>query len=135
MNPEQQLALQNLLWSQRQQDPLFSSGLATFYPEMLVNRFDQPDVPEPQRFHPLSLFVQYANQKSSGCLQVTSGSLIWLFYLEAGTLTFATHSISPSECLDRHLMQLSQQVPSLVTAVRRYPWIIRRLPGWLTRTM
>lgn len=72
----------------------------------------------PQRFHPVSLFVQLTSRKSSGCLRVTSGSLVWLFYLEAGKLTFATSSVNPFERLDRHLAQVSQQVPTLVSAVR-----------------
>jgi two-component system, chemotaxis family, response regulator PixG len=118
MNSEQQLALQNILWSQQQQDPLFSSGLSALYPAMLMNRPQATEQQESQRFHPLSLFAQFTDQKSSGCLQVVSNSLVWCFYLEAGKLTFATDSVNPAERLDRHLAYLSQQIPPLVSALR-----------------
>lgn len=118
MNPQQQLALQKLLWSQQQQDPLFSSGLSTLYPGIPINQAAMAGATGIPRFHPLSLFMQFTSQKASGCLRVTSKSLIWLFYLEAGKLTFATYSANPFERLDRHLAQVSQQVPTLVSAVR-----------------
>ncbi len=118
MNPQQQLALKKLLWSQQQQDPLFSSGLSTLYPGMPIDQTAMATSAGVPRFHPLSLFMQFTSQKSSGCLRVTSGSLVWLFYLEAGKLAFATCSANPFERLDRHLTQVSQQVPTLVSAVR-----------------
>lgn len=118
MNPQQQLALQKLLWSQQQQDPLFSSGLSTLYPGMPIDQMAIAGSSGGSRFHPLSLFMQFTSQKSSGCLRVASGSLVWLFYLEAGKLAFATYSANPFERLDRHLAQVSHQVPTLVSAVR-----------------
>lgn len=118
MNPQQQLALQKLLWSQQQQDPLFSSGLSTLYPGMPIDQTAIAGSLRAPRFHPLSLFMQFTSQKASGCLRVTSGSLVWLFYLEAGKLAFATYSANPFERLDRHLAQASRQVPTLVSAVR-----------------
>lgn len=72
----------------------------------------------PQRLHPLSLFAQVTSQQISGCLRVTSGAVVWFIFLEKGNLSFASNSINPFERLDRHLNQLSLQVPALVSAVR-----------------
>lgn len=71
-----------------------------------------------QTLHPLSLLAQLTGRFSSGCLQVSDGSTSWLIYLEQGRLAFATNSTDPFERLDRHLRQLSRQVPTLVSAVR-----------------
>ncbi len=72
----------------------------------------------PQRLHPLSLFAQVTSQQISGCLRITSGAVIWFIFLEKGNVSFASNSINPFERLDRHLNQLSMQVPGLVSAVR-----------------
>lgn len=74
--------------------------------------------PMPQRLHPLSLFSQVTSQQASGCLRVTSGSTLWFIFYENGKLSFASNSINPFERLDRHLHQLSLQIPALVSAVR-----------------
>ena len=71
-----------------------------------------------QRLHPLSLLAQLTTRQTNGCLQVVSESTSWFIYLDQGRLTFATSSIDPFERLDRHLRQLSRQVPALVSAVR-----------------
>ncbi|WP_421656775.1 response regulator [Leptothermofonsia sp. ETS-13] len=71
-----------------------------------------------QQLHPLSLLAQVSSRFSSGCLQVSDGSTSWMLYFEQGQLTFASNSAQPFERLDRHLRQLSRQVPSLVSAVR-----------------
>jgi two-component system, chemotaxis family, response regulator PixG len=71
-----------------------------------------------QSLHPLSLLAQSISRQTSGCLHITSGDRHWGIYLNRGKLTYATHSIDPFERLDRHLRQLSRQVPSLVSAVR-----------------
>lgn len=70
------------------------------------------------RLHPLSLLAQARSQGASGCLQVYSGVDTWSVYLEDGELVYASKSQDPFERLDRHLRQLSRQVPSLVSAVR-----------------
>lgn len=71
-----------------------------------------------QRLHPLSLLAQLTSRQTNGCLQVVSESTSWFIYLDQGRLTFATSSVDPFERLDRHLRQLSRQVPALVSAVR-----------------
>lgn len=71
-----------------------------------------------QTLHPLSLLAQLTGRFSSGCLQVSDGSTSWLIYLEQGRLAFATNSDAPFDRLDRHLRQLSRQIPTLVSAVR-----------------
>lgn len=71
-----------------------------------------------QSLHPLSLLAQLISRHASGCLNVTSGSTTWVIYLDEGKLTYASSSTDPFERLDRHLRQLSRQVPGLVSAVR-----------------
>jgi two-component system, chemotaxis family, response regulator PixG len=71
-----------------------------------------------QSLHPLSLLAQLISRHSSGCLKVINGSTVWLIYLDQGKLTYASSSVDPFERLDRHLRQLSRQVPALVSAVR-----------------
>jgi chemotaxis family two-component system response regulator PixG len=66
-----------------------------------------------QRLQPLSLLAQLISRRVDGCLQIVSGSVSWLLYLDEGTLAFATNSIQPFERLDRVLDQLSDRVPSL----------------------
>ncbi len=70
------------------------------------------------RLHPLSLLSQVRSRNFTGCLSIYSGPNSWLLYLEEGELVFASSSRDPFERLDRHLRQLSRQVPSLVSAVR-----------------
>ncbi len=72
----------------------------------------------PQRLYPLNLLAQLKSRKMTGCLRVAEGSTIWSIYLEEGDLIYASNSSSPFERLDRHLTQMSRQVPSLVSAVR-----------------
>ncbi|BAS54887.1 response regulator receiver domain protein [Leptolyngbya boryana NIES-2135] len=67
-----------------------------------------------QRLQPLSLLAQLISRRVDGCLQIVSGSVSWLLYLDEGTLAFATNSIQPFERLDRVLDQLSDRVPSLI---------------------
>lgn len=74
----------------------------------------------PQRLHPLSLFVQLTSRQASGCLRVLSSSTVWSLFLRQGRLTFASSSVNPFERLDRHLSQLSQQIPALVEGVRSH---------------
>ncbi len=71
-----------------------------------------------QRLHPLSLLAQLVSRNASSCLQVVSGETSWSIYFHEGKLAYASSSADPFERLDRHLRQLSRQVPSLVSAVR-----------------
>ncbi len=71
-----------------------------------------------QRLNPLSLLAQLSSRQANGCLQVSSGSVVWSIYLEQGKLIYASDSVDPFERLDRHLRGLSRQVPTLVSAVR-----------------
>ena len=76
------------------------------------------DYKSPQKLHPLSMFVQLVSREFSGQLTVTNGSVSWLLYLEQGKLTFATNSDLPFDRLDRHLYQLSRQVPAITNSIR-----------------
>jgi two-component system, chemotaxis family, response regulator PixG len=80
-----------------------------------ISRVSQRPV---QNLHPLSLLAQLISRNASGCLQVVSGATVWLIYLDQGGLAYATHSADPFERLDRHLRQLSRQIPALASAVR-----------------
>ena len=71
-----------------------------------------------QRLHPLSLLAQAKSRQISGCLRVSSNSSFWSLYLDQGELIYASYSVDRFERLDRHLRQLSRQVPTLVSAVR-----------------
>lgn len=66
-----------------------------------------------QRLQPLSLLAQLISRRVDGCLQIVSGSVSWLLYLNEGTLAFATNSTQPFDRLDRVLDQLSDRVPTL----------------------
>ncbi|NET56894.1 MAG: response regulator [Symploca sp. SIO2E6] len=71
-----------------------------------------------QRLNPLSLLAQLSSRQANGCLQISSGSVIWSIYLEQGKLLYASDSVDPFERLDRHLRRLSRQIPTLVSTVR-----------------
>jgi len=71
-----------------------------------------------QKLYPLSLLAQSVSRQTSGCLRVSDGSASWSIYLYQGRLTYASNSVDPFGRLDRHLRQLSQNVPTLVSAVR-----------------
>ncbi|NES21612.1 MAG: response regulator [Symploca sp. SIO3E6] len=71
-----------------------------------------------QRLNPLSLLAQLSSRQANGCLQVSSGSVMWSIYLEQGKLLYASDSVDPFERLDRHLHRLSRQIPTLVSAIR-----------------
>lgn len=70
------------------------------------------------RLNPLSLLAQLSSRQANGCLQISSGTTSWSIYLEQGKLIYASDSVDPFERLDRHLRQLSRQIPTLVSAVR-----------------
>jgi len=72
----------------------------------------------PQRLYPLNLLAQLKSRKATGCLRVVDGSTTWSIYLEDGDLVYASNSIDPFARLDRHLNQISRQLPSLLSAVR-----------------
>ncbi len=71
-----------------------------------------------QKIHPLSLLAQLLSRRATGCLQVFKGSVSWSIYLEEGKLTYASYSADAFERLDRHLRRLSQQIPTLHSAIR-----------------
>lgn len=71
-----------------------------------------------QKFHPLCLLAQVASRKTTGCLRIFNGEIWWSLYLDQGELIYATNSAQPFDRLDRHLRQLSRQVPAIVSAVR-----------------
>ncbi|HEY9761204.1 MAG TPA: response regulator [Trichocoleus sp.] len=71
-----------------------------------------------QTLHPLSLLAQISSRQATGCLKVMTEQGAWLLYLERGKLIYATTSNQAFERLDLHLRRLSNQVPTLISAVR-----------------
>ncbi|HEY9627143.1 MAG TPA: response regulator [Coleofasciculaceae cyanobacterium] len=71
-----------------------------------------------QKLHPLSLLAQLTSRQTSGCLQVSSGTVTWSLYLEHGKLIYVSNTVDSFGRLDRQLRRLSAQVPSLISAVR-----------------
>ena len=67
-----------------------------------------------QKLYPLSLLSKSVERQYRGGLQVYDGSVTWLVYLEVGGPLYATNSIEPFERLDRHLCNLTPQVPTSV---------------------
>ncbi len=66
-----------------------------------------------QTLRPSNLLLDLMRRQVSGCLQVASSFVYWSIYLEQGKLVFATNSITPFERLERHLMQVNSQLPTL----------------------
>jgi len=71
-----------------------------------------------QKLHPLSLLAQLTSRQTSGCLQVSSGTVTWSLYLEHGKLIYVSNTVDSFGRLDRQLRRLSAHVPSLISAVR-----------------
>ena len=70
------------------------------------------------KLRPLSLLRHLSSCTESTCLQVSSNSVSWLFYLEQGKIAYATHSIEPFDRLERHLRRLSHQISTLTSEIR-----------------
>ncbi len=68
--------------------------------------------------HPLSLLAQVSSRQVTGCLQVMTPTNTWLLCLEQGQLNYVSTADHAFERLDSHLRRLSDQAPTLVSAVR-----------------
>ncbi|MEM1250929.1 MAG: response regulator [Cyanobacteria bacterium P01_H01_bin.21] len=71
-----------------------------------------------QKLHPLSFLAQLISRQVSGHFKLYSGTNSWSLFLNQGKLNFATDTDAPFDRLDRHLQDLSSEVPNLVGAVR-----------------
>ncbi|MBX2862751.1 MAG: response regulator [Leptolyngbyaceae cyanobacterium MAG.088] len=71
-----------------------------------------------QKLHPLSFLAQLISRQVSGHFKLYSGTNSWSLFLSQGKLNFATDTNAPFDRLDRHLQGLSNEVSSLVGAVR-----------------
>lgn len=71
-----------------------------------------------QKLHPLSLLAQLTSRRTTGCLNIFTGTVSWSIYLEEGKLTYASYSDKLFERLDSHLRRLEQQIPTLDNATR-----------------
>lgn len=74
-----------------------------------------------QDFTPMSprdLLSHLSQTHVDGCLQVLHGTINYYFYLDAGQLIYASHSLEPFERLDRHLRRLSHRVTVLGREIR-----------------
>jgi twitching motility two-component system response regulator PilG len=84
----------------------------------VFEQFSAENSREPQKFSPCKLLEPIANSQSNGYLKVTWNSVEWQIYFNLGRLIYATHSLDPFERLERHLRQLSNEIPTLTSAIR-----------------
>ncbi|NEQ48999.1 MAG: response regulator [Leptolyngbya sp. SIO3F4] len=71
-----------------------------------------------QKLHPLSFLAQLISRQVSGHFKLYSGTNSWSLFLNQGKLNFATDTDAPFDRLDRHLQALSNEISTLVGAVR-----------------
>lgn len=71
-----------------------------------------------QKLHPLSFLAQLISRQVSGHFKLYSGTNSWSLFLNQGKLNFATDTDAPFDRLDRHLQDLSNEISTLVGAVR-----------------
>jgi chemotaxis family two-component system response regulator PixG len=72
----------------------------------------------PQKLHPLSLLAQLTGRHATGCLRIFTETDCWSINIEDGKLTYASCSDRLFERLDYQLQRLSQQIPTLNSAIR-----------------
>ncbi|PZD75100.1 Signal transduction histidine-protein kinase BarA [Acaryochloris thomasi RCC1774] len=68
---------------------------------------------------PKAILSQLVASSSSGILEVVSCDAVWRIYVEGGQLVFASHSINPSDVLDRHLKDFSRIVPAINQKIKQ----------------
>ncbi|MEM9264350.1 MAG: response regulator [Cyanobacteria bacterium P01_F01_bin.13] len=71
-----------------------------------------------QKLHPLSFLAQLISRQVSGHFKLYSGTNSWSLFLNQGKLNFATDTDAPFDRLDRHLQSMSDEISTLVGAVR-----------------
>jgi two-component system, chemotaxis family, response regulator PixG len=71
-----------------------------------------------QKLHPLSFLAQLISRQVSGHFKLYSGDNSWSLFLNQGKLNFATDTNAPFDRLDRHLQSFSNEISTLVGAVR-----------------
>jgi twitching motility two-component system response regulator PilG len=71
----------------------------------------------PQDLNPIQILEQLAQAEATGCLQVSSGEVDWLFCFDQGDLIYITHSVAPWERLEYQLRRLSNEVPTLTPSI------------------
>jgi two-component system, chemotaxis family, response regulator PixG len=71
------------------------------------------------KFNPVEAIEKLSEDWANGYLKVSSNSVEWKIYLNNGKLVYATHSLDPFDRLERHLRRLSQEIPTLTSAVRQ----------------
>lgn len=72
-----------------------------------------------QPCHPIQILEQVLSTHESGCLSLSDGEVDWRFYFHDRHLIYASHSIEPSERLERHLCRLSVDYETLTPDVRQ----------------
>lgn len=77
-----------------------------------------PNYQSSQQLHPFHLLTQLSNLETTGCLQMLSGSITWLIYLEQGKLIYAWNSIDPFERLARHLDRITPALTNLIDPIQ-----------------
>jgi two-component system, chemotaxis family, response regulator PixG len=71
----------------------------------------------PKRLHPIGLLARMIHHKASGCLQISSPSVVWSIYLEQGMLVYASNSFDPRNRIERHLQNIDIESEKLSQAI------------------
>jgi twitching motility two-component system response regulator PilG len=62
--------------------------------------------------------LQSLESSKDGCIYVLRDRIRWSFYIKAGKVVYASHSLESFERLERHLRALSREVPALDDKLR-----------------
>ncbi len=72
---------------------------------------------EEQKQSPREL-LKNLESSNDGCMYVVCNNIRWSFYVEAGKLVYASHSLESFERVERHLRGLTREVPALNDKLR-----------------
>ncbi|WP_245817329.1 response regulator [Hydrococcus rivularis] len=84
----------------------------------IIDQFPAENGQNQQNVSPVKLLEQISSSQANGCLRISHNSVEWQIYFNLGKLIYATHSLDPFERLERHLRCLSDEIPTLTSAVR-----------------
>ncbi len=69
-------------------------------------------------FEAAQIIRQHLQDSQKGYLEISSGSMTWVAYVDRGRLLYITHSVEPMDRLDCHLRGLSRRIPEISQGVR-----------------
>jgi two-component system, chemotaxis family, response regulator PixG len=80
-----------------------------------------------KKLHPVGLLARMLYHKASGCLQVSSPSVVWSIYLEQGMLIYASNSVDPRKRIEQHLRSIDIEPNKLSQAIHFTHLFFQRL--------